>query len=187
MARPAPREQLRGLLPYLAMLVAAAFFYWAATRIEVDTGGRIGPAFWPKTVIALLALLCIYELVKRLVLRSNFSASGLVDTTNPQGSEVELEAAERPHPRKLAAGIGLVAAYVFAAPWLGFFVSTALFLAIFPWIGGIRRPWLLAALGAGGSLALIVVFMRVAYISLPLGEGPFRALSIGLLRLLGVT
>jgi len=29
--------------------------------------------------------------------------------------------------------------------------------------------------------------MRVAYISLPLGEGPFRAISIGLMRLLGVT
>jgi hypothetical protein len=34
---------------------------------------------------------------------------------------------------------------------------------------------------------LAVVFLKVAYISLPLGEGPFRALSLGLLRVLGVT
>jgi hypothetical protein len=31
------------------------------------------------------------------------------------------------------------------------------------------------------------VFLKAAYISLPLGEGPFRALSLGLMRLLGVT
>jgi len=31
------------------------------------------------------------------------------------------------------------------------------------------------------------MFMRVAYISLPLGAGPFRELSLALLRLLGVS
>jgi hypothetical protein len=175
------------LLPYAAMLAAAGFFYWAATRIQVDTGGRIGPAAWPRTIIVILALLCIYEIVKRVVAPAGTSASGLVSTANPHGAEAEPDEPERWDPMKLAGGIGLVAAYVVAAPLLGFFVSTALFLAIFPWVGGVRRPALLASLGLGGSLALIVVFMRVAYISLPLGEGPFRALSIGLLRLLGVT
>jgi hypothetical protein len=33
----------------------------------------------------------------------------------------------------------------------------------------------------------VVVFMRVAYISLPLGEGPFRAISLGLMRAIGVS
>lgn len=183
----ARRGRLRPLLPYVAMLAAAAFFYWAATRIHVDTGGRIGPAAWPKAIIAILALLCVYEVVKRTVMHSTFSASGLVSTANPQGSGEEPEEPERSYPAKLAGGIALVAAYVFAAPQLGFFLATVLFLAIFPWVGGVRRPALLAVLGVGGGLALIVVFMRVAYISLPLGEGPFRALSIGLLRLLGVT
>ena len=184
---PPSRERLRPLLPYAAMLAAAAFFYWAATRIQADTGGRIGPAAWPKAIIAMLALLCVYEIVKRLVAPSGPSATGIVSTSGPQGAPAGAEEEERTYPLKLAGGIGMVAAYVLAAPWLGFFVSTALFLAIFPRIGGVRRPALLAFLGLAGSLALIVVFMRVAYISLPLGEGPFRALSIGLLRVLGVT
>lgn len=181
------RERLRPLLPYAAMLAAAGFFYWAATRIAVDTGGRIGPAVWPKTIIAILALLCVYELVKRLIAPARGSASGLISTANPVAAGVEPGEAYRSYPLKLAGGIALVAAYVFAAPLLGFFVSTALILALFPWVGGFRRPGILAVLALGGSLALVVVFMRVAYISLPLGEGPFRALSIGLLRLLGVT
>lgn len=87
----------------------------------------------------------------------------------------------------LAGGIALVAAYVFAVPWLGFFLTTALFLGVFPWVGGLRRPLLSAMLGIAGSLALVVVFMRVAYISLPLGEGPFRALSLALMRAIGVS
>jgi putative tricarboxylic transport membrane protein len=181
------RGRLQTLLPYLAMLAAAGFFYWAATRIQADTGGRIGPAAWPKAIIAMLALLCVYEVVKRLIAPSGRSATGVVSTSGPQGAQPEAAGEEETHPAKLAGGIGLVAAYVLAAPWLGFFVSTAIFVTVFPWIGGMRRPVLLAVLGLGGSLALIIVFMRVAYISLPLGEGPFRALSIGLLRLLGVT
>ena len=35
--------------------------------------------------------------------------------------------------------------------------------------------------------ALLVMFMRIAYISLPLGEGPFRSLSLALLRAIGVS
>ena len=87
----------------------------------------------------------------------------------------------------LAGGIALIAAYVLAVPYTGFFVTTALFLGIFPWIGGLRRPVLSAVMGIGGALALVVIFMRVAYISLPLGEGPFRALSLALMRAIGVT
>jgi hypothetical protein len=33
---------------------------------------------------------------------------------------------------------------------------------------------------------MVVLFMRVAYISLPLGEGPFRSLSIALMSAIGV-
>ena len=36
-----------------------------------------------------------------------------------------------------------------------------------------------------GSPALLVIFMRVAYVSLPLGIGPFRTVSLALLRLIG--
>lgn len=175
--------KLRQVLPHGVMLVASVLLYWAATRIDVNTAGRISPAAWPKAVIVLMGLLCAYEIVKRLVAKRAVSAMGLV-------AGLQDDAAASPaaaHPKMLAGGIALIAAYVVTVPWLGFFVATALFLAIFPWIGGLRRPVLAAVLGIAGSLALVVVFMRVAYISLPLGEGPFRALSLALMRAIGVT
>ena len=173
--------KLRRVLPHGVMLAASCWLYWASTRIDVDTGGRIGPAVWPRAVIVLMALLCIYEIVKRLLVRTEFDAKGLVpgmaDPSPGEGSNY----------RMLFGGIGLIAAFVLAVPWIGFFLATALFLAVFPWVGGLRRPVVAVSVSLAGTLVLAVVFLKVAYISLPLGEGPFRALSLGLMRLLGVT
>src|SRR6185436_3786915 len=128
------RERLRPLLPYVAMLVAAVLLYWAATRIDVDTGGRISPAAWPKAIIAILGLLCIYEMARRLFFSSEQGAAGLVSTAAPGAVEPVAEAPAREYPGRLWGAMALVAAYALAAPWLGFFVSTALFLAILPWV-----------------------------------------------------
>ena len=71
-------SKLRRVLPHGVMLAVSCWLYWAATRIDVETGGRIGPAVWPRAVIVLLGLLCVYEIVKRLVVRKEFQAGGLL-------------------------------------------------------------------------------------------------------------
>lgn len=184
-------SKLRRALPHGVMLVASLLLYWAATRIDVESGGRIGPQVWPKAIIVFMGLLCAYEVVKRLVAQSPVSAEGLIADLqrDPTATAHPLDA-EPPvatHPRMLAGGIALIAAYVLLVPWTGFFATTVVFLAAFPWIGGLRRPVLSAVLGIAGGLTLVVIFMRIAYISLPLGEGPFRALSLALMRAIGVT
>jgi putative tricarboxylic transport membrane protein len=177
--------RLRSILPHGVMLLVACFLYWAAGRIDAPTGGRIGPHVWPKAVIVFMGLLCAYEIAKRLLVSSDFEARGLLAGSQlPEGERREEPAEDH---RMLAAGIALIAGYVVVVPWTGFFVATALFLALFQWAGGLRRPVLSAVIGLAGSLVLVVVFMRVAYISLPLGEGPFRSLSIALMRAIGVT
>ena len=205
---PASKEapsRLWQVLPHGVMLAASIFLYWAATRIDVYTGGgtRIGPDAWPKAIIVFMGMLCAFEVVKRLLTRPG----GAGDVARPEAivplppvppvpqvpqvpsvpPEPPTPQAPQEHPRMLAGGIALIAGYAVLVPWVGFFVSTALFLAAFPLIGGLRRPLLASVLGIAGSFLLVVLFMRVAYISLPLGEGLFRALSLGLLELIGVT
>lgn len=195
-------QMLRQVLPHGVMLVASVLLYWAATKIEADTGGRIGPAVWPKAIIVFMGLLCAYEIVKRLVAKSSFEAKGVIAGLDQNPMASEFQASDRPgsDPAEairsadhrgsdpmLYGGIGIIAAYVLAVPYLGFFVTTALFLTVFPWIGGMRRPVLATVIGLVGSLVLVLMFMRVAYISLPLGEGPFRAVSLALMRALGVS
>ena len=174
-------EKLRRVIPHSVMLAVSCWLYWASTRIDVETGGRIGPAVWPRAVIILMALLCVYEIVKRLVVRTEFEAKGLV--TNMQAGE----AAAATNYKMLLGGIGIILAFVVVVPWIGFFLATAIFLAVFPRIGGLRKPVVSVVVSLAGTLLLALVFLKVAYISLPLGEGPFRALSLGFMRLLGVT
>ena len=174
--------RLARVVPHAVMLAVACWLYWVAGRIDVETGGRISPVVWPKAIIVFMGLLCVYEIVKRLVVRTEFDAKGLV-TNMSSGTEAQ----PNENLALLFSGIALIAGYVVAVPSLGFFPATALFLVVFPWVAGLRRPLVLASVSIVGTVLLALVFLKVAYISLPLGEGPFRALSLALMRLLGVS
>lgn len=187
--------RLRSCLPHFVMLLVAVALYAAASQIEgpPPSARRIGPDFWPKVVIGFMALLCVYEIVKRLVVGSDFAARGLIQGLQDNPAEPaagDTAPAEAEPPLRLGmllGGAASIGGYVLAVSWLGFFVSTLAFLAAFSWIGGFRRPVWVLGISAGGALLMLVLFMRVAYISLPLGEGPFRSLSLALLKLIGVS
>jgi hypothetical protein len=186
-------RRLARVAPYAALAAVAAWLYTIAGRIEyIGAPGRIGPDFWPKAILALLALLCAYEIAKELLFGRSRAVSGILQSLMEEagesmaGSDPGEAAATPPSWARLAAGVAATLAYVFAVEVLGFFVATAAFLAGFILIGGYRRRAIALAAGLAGSFAMLVVFMKVVYISLPLGAGPFRALSLGLLALLGV-
>lgn len=186
-------ERLRHVLPHSVMLAVSIVLYWAATQIDTSgTGGRIGPDFWPKLVIGFMGFLCLYEIVKRLVTPRSADATGLTGELERNPAEaVDPTMASAPvpepeHPKLLWTGVALIVGYVVVVPWLGFFVTTALFLAAFMWLGGYRRPLGALAISGIGAFVLVVIFMRLAYISLPLGSGPFHGLSTSLLALIGV-
>ena len=177
------------------LLVAGRF----TTRPSlIDASGRvgargIGPDFWPKLIIGAMAALCIYEIGKRLIAWQDARRGGLTEGLD-RPTEIEgapdAEAPVAPEApvdhRKLAAGLVLIAAFVFGVAYVGFFIATALFLASFAWVGGYRRALPVALASVLGAFVLLVIFMRVAYVSLPLGVGPFRSVSVLLLQLLGV-
>jgi hypothetical protein len=53
-------------------------------------------------------------------------------------------------------------------------------------LAGYTRPVVAAFISLVGTLAFFFVFQRVAYISLPLGVGPFKDLSVWLMTIIGV-
>lgn len=174
-------QRLHRCLPYLVMLGVAIALYAAAASIDGPpaSSGRIGPDVWPKAVIGFMGLLCLYEIVRRLLLAPAAPA--------PTGGGAGDQKVADPQDLKVLLGsIAAIALYVLAVGWLGFFLSTALFLGAFAWIGGFRRLVWVLAIAFSGALLTLVLFMRVAYVSLPLGEGPFRSLSLILLQLIGV-
>ena len=190
-------ERLRLALPHTVLLLIAGLLYYAASLIDTSGAGgtRIGPDFWPKVIIGAMAVLCIYEIGKRLISGNAPDAAGLIAGLDrapleiegaPAIAEAPVTTEAKPNHRRLAAGLVLIAAFVLGAAYVGFFVGTALFLALFSWIGGYRRALPVVLVSVIGAFVLLVIFMRIAYISLPLGAGPFQQLSVLLLRLIGV-
>jgi cytochrome c oxidase subunit IV len=174
--------------PYALLLAVAGVLYNFALSIDTSAAaGRIGPDVWPRAVLVLLAVVCVYELAKSFLAADARSAGGLLQGyLDASMASVEAQSAAPPSALRLALGLGVTLAYVLLVGVLGFFVATAAYLAAFVAVGGYRRWGLIAACALGGSLAMVVVFMKIVYVSLPLGVGPFRALSICLLALLGV-
>jgi putative tricarboxylic transport membrane protein len=77
-------------------------------------------------------------------------------------------------------------AYVVLIDRLGFFLCTFAYLAAFAWIGRYRRPLVVLASSLIGSLLFMFVFMKVVYVSLPLGQEPFSQVTFLLMRLMGI-
>ncbi len=174
--------------PYAALLALAGWLYAVAGHIEyLGPADRIGPAFWPRAILVLLALLCVYEIAKSLLGRAR-SVDGVLQSMMAQAADSAEPAGEAGQPSlvRLAAGLGVTLGYVFLVDVLGFFLASAAYLAGFIRVGGYRRAGVAIAAGVLGSFALMIVFARIVYVSLPLGTGPFAAISIALMQLLGV-
>ena len=60
--------RLNRILPYAIVLAIVSYLYFLAGKIDfVAPGGRIGPNFWPRVILALTALTCFYEIVNNLL------------------------------------------------------------------------------------------------------------------------
>jgi putative tricarboxylic transport membrane protein len=184
-------DKLKAIVPYAALLAGAAFLYDEAGRFAYAAKpGGLGPGVWPKAILLLLIAICAYEIVRRtlFVRRSPKCVAATetlaTDAADPAPETQPADAAR--HPYLLLAGIALTVLYVLALDSLGFFLATALYLALFMAVGRYRRLGVIVTTSVAGSLAFVLVFMKVVYVSLPLGTGPFQSVSVWLLSLLGI-
>jgi putative tricarboxylic transport membrane protein len=166
--------RLKRALPYAAVAAGAGYLYHAAARIEYfPRPGVLGPDFWPKAILVLALAVCGVKIL-----------SAILGSGQPRAVEDAPE--EESHPWMLVGGMALSAVYVWALTKLGFFTATVPYLAAFMALGGYRRWGVLAAVSILGAGILLFVFMKVVYVSLPLGEGPFQQVTLLLMRLMGI-
>jgi putative tricarboxylic transport membrane protein len=169
----------------------AGYLYHVATRIQYQhRADNLGPDFWPKLILGLVIATCIYEVAKLGLFGARRDLSGLLDeiveeSVQERGDPGTEQPAER-RPLLLLAGIALTAAYVWTIQWLGFFLATAPYLVAFIALGGYRRWLVNATISALGALAMMFFFMKLVYVSLPLGQGPFAQVTFFLMRAMGI-
>ena len=179
------------IAPDAVVLGIAVFLYYSASGIDFFApAGRIGPDFWPKLVLLLMIATCVYEIVKIGVFARDDSVSGVLQTlsASPPTDEVTPPAAEegQSYPVLLALGIGITVLYAAVVPVTGFFLTTTLYLVAFIGLGRYRRLWLALGVSLVGTLLMVYFFMKVAYISLPIGVAPFSAVSLLLMQVMGI-
>ncbi|HEX6136107.1 MAG TPA: tripartite tricarboxylate transporter TctB family protein [Casimicrobiaceae bacterium] len=178
----------RALLPYLLVLAAAAALYWNALHFGfTPRGDRPGPDVWPRAILALTIVTCLVRIANVLRRGSAPDPVSLADVTDGvrPGAEGESVPKQR-FPLLLAAGIGLTIAYVALLGTLGFFVDTLLYIGALIRTGRYRRWPVIAAVALGGALAFMFVFMKIVYLSLPIGSPPFAAVSLALMQIMGI-
>lgn len=158
-------------------MAIAGYLYFKVSQSAVATGGPVGPDTWPKAILVLAFLTCLFAIARNLIV------SGASLPASDRGSGAT---EDRRLPRPLLWGAGLTVAYVALVSTVGFFLCSLLYLAGFMWVGGFRRSRALAAISVIGALAFMFVFMKIVYVSLPLGTGPFAALSHLLMNVMGI-
>jgi putative tricarboxylic transport membrane protein len=156
--------------PLLGLAAALALHVAGRGLDEVAREGQLGPGFWPRAVLIGLALACVAKLVQGWRAPAGPPAVDRPELSTP----------------KLVAGLASIAGSVAAAPVLGFPLATALFVAGFMLLGGTRSAAGIIAAAGLGTVALLYLFVKVVYLPLPKGDGPFEALTLALYRALRI-
>ena len=143
---------------------------------QVAREGQLGPGFWPRLTLLGLGAACLAKAVEEW---RRARAPG-----RPKGAE----ASPRPPISRatLLAAIGLIVAYVALTPLLGFPLTTAGFVIAFLRLSGMRSAAGLLATTVAGTVGLLLLFVKVVYLPLPKGDGPFEAVTLALYRLLRI-
>jgi len=182
---------LARIIPYALVGAVSGYLFFTATQIEFHRrAGTLGPDVWPKLVLALLIATCLYEIVRIVLVRGRRGGAAGVLQEMVEESEAKLGGgfvyAGARSPWTLAAGIALTALYVWVIQQLGFFLATAAYVFAFIALGGYRRWGVNAAVSLIGTTLMMFFFMKVVYVSLPLGQGPFAQFTFWLMRLMGI-
>lgn len=165
---------LRSILPYIVgLIISVALFIQAGTIEYPARPGQLGPETWPRLAILLMGASCLFELVRRVIV-GNKDATGLIEAFDREPSAEEPEPT---YPKLLIGGILLMALYAVLVPYLGFIFGTFLFLTAFMYVGRFRRHAAIWATSLGVTVLCGVLFLRVAYVSLPRGVAPFNRIT----------
>lgn len=186
------RARLLRAAPYAVVLAVAAALLHVANGFDfAPRPGALGPDVWPKAILLAAVAVCVWQLAAALIRRDGAStAPGLLTELASRQSwpdaPAETVAQPQGHPARAAAGMAATVAYVALVTRLGFFVATALYIASFLAIAGYPRRGVIAIVSIGGSLVLMFVFMKLVYVSLPLGEGAWASVMLYLMNVMAI-
>ena len=179
-------QRVKAALPYiLGLVIAAGLFSLAGTISYSPRPGQIGPDFWPRLAIGLMAAVCLFETVRILALgTAGNDIRGIAERLDEEEPADDAEAPAQ--PILLFGGMTLILGYAVLVPLFGFLLASYLFLIAFMYLGGARNHAAIWVSSTVGILAFAFVFIKIVYVSLPRGEPPFDQVTQIIMNLLQV-
>jgi putative tricarboxylic transport membrane protein len=174
-------EKAKRIIPYVIILLVSLYFYSLAGQFRFSAKpGNLGPDFWPKLLLGLTMAACLYEIIKTVFF---LKIAPPKKTAEEQSAKAETK--KKTYPGLLVIGIAMTVAYAYFVTILGFVLCTFLYFALFMIVGRYRKIWAILANSVIGTLVLVVIFMKIVYVSLPPGQEPFSTLTFFVLSLMG--
>jgi putative tricarboxylic transport membrane protein len=172
--RPWQPLLLRLAVPVLILAAALVLPSLMITTTRPFRGTGLGPGAWPQLMLVLIAV-CALAWSVQIILRW---WSGRLETA---GTEDEAYS----YPKAIA-GLVLILAYGRSLPLIGFSLASALFIASWCLLGGVRTLIAVVPISLIGTGVLLWLFMGLALMPLPRGVGAFDTISVAILRALGI-
>lgn len=156
--------------PIVVLFASLALLYNVnGTRTMGVSEGAYGPLSWPLFVLVVLTagmiLLCGIRM--RELLANGFAPQQSEQRTEEGGFRVLVAAA-------------LIALYGLGFAYLGFLLSTVVFLALWLLFARYRKPVRVALISLLGTILPLYLLIKVAYTPLPRGVGSFEQITLQL-------
>jgi putative tricarboxylic transport membrane protein len=144
----------------IGLLAFCVLLYWQAGLVSAPPFVPIGPAFYPRVILILLAGLAVWLIAEDLR-RGRAPAR---KAAKPAGPE--------PSYRKVILGFIIFLGYVAGLSLIGYLISTFLFVLGLSWTIGprnVRELPKLAVIAIGTALITYLIFEKYLYVFLPRG------------------
>ena len=189
----------RSLSGISIFFMIACYLYVVAGSIDQNPiPGQLGPAFWPKCILILLMMSCVFKSfeIYREEVKKNKKADLVAYAAKDGGSSAVEQAAEEAAKaeapgsfasvdlRKLLLMITACVGYAFFIDMIGFAIANVIFLFAFCYLVGDRKFMRLTLVSVLGTIGLLYLFAKFVYIPLPKGHFFFEDITLIIYRIL---
>ena len=161
----------------IANVVIIAFFIFMLINSfklhEIKRFGEMGSGFWPMLTLSMATLLSMILLISTLIKYLNEKKKTSVEVSVSKETLVD----RKSRRKKFVLSVILLFIYVVIMPWIGFVLSTLIYLLVFIIALEERRKYVLAISPILVTALIVIIFTKVIVIPFPRGVGIFAAFS----------
>jgi Na+-transporting methylmalonyl-CoA/oxaloacetate decarboxylase gamma subunit len=156
----------------------AVFFFVIAMqfkppRVEAPLAG----SFWPGMALAILFICSLIELIR--LLRQTKEQREAKEVADEKKKRALQEAMGEADNRNLLIFGGCIAyLYIMVVHYVGFIITTPLFMAVYLYVTGYRHKVMLIVAPILAVAMFLLLFVVATYIPLPRGIGIFKEISV---------